>query len=151
MVDIAHRVGIRAPADAVYAALATREGVAGWWSEDTTGDGAEGDALRVRFTKDDVEIGDMTMKIMELRPAERVVWQVAAGPEEWIGTTIRFDLKQEGEHCVVLFGHQGWAEPVEFMKHCSTKWAIFMMSLKALVETGAGQPSPRDVKIDNWN
>jgi len=25
------------------------------------------------------------------------------------------------------------------------------MSLKALVETGTGQPNPVDVKIDNWN
>ena len=37
------------------------------------------------------------------------------------------------------------------MHHCSTKWAIFLMSLKALVETGKGQPNPADVKIDNWN
>jgi hypothetical protein len=25
------------------------------------------------------------------------------------------------------------------------------MSLKSLVETGAGAPYPNDVKIDNWN
>ena len=51
----------------------------------------------------------------------------------------------------MLFRHQDWREPVEFMHHCSTKWAIFLMSLKALVETGTGQPNPADVKIDNWN
>jgi hypothetical protein len=37
------------------------------------------------------------------------------------------------------------------MHHCSTKWAIFLMSLKAFVETGKGAPSPDDVKIDSWN
>ena len=50
-----------------------------------------------------------------------------------------------------MFKHQDWREPVEFMHHCSTKWAIFLMSLKALVETGKGAPNPVDVKIDNWN
>ncbi len=25
------------------------------------------------------------------------------------------------------------------------------MSLKSLVETGQGRPSPDDIKIDNWN
>jgi hypothetical protein len=40
---------------------------------------------------------------------------------------------------------------VEFMHHCSTKWAVFLMSLKSLVETGKGSPDPHDVKIDNWN
>ena len=38
----------------------------------------------------------------------------------------------------LLFKHEGWREPVEFMHHCSTKWAIFLMSLKSLVETGKG-------------
>jgi hypothetical protein len=50
-----------------------------------------------------------------------------------------------------LFRHDGWKEPVEFMYHCSTKWAVFLMSLKSLVETGEGQPSPTDVRISNWH
>ena len=37
------------------------------------------------------------------------------------------------------------------MSHCSTKWATFLMSLKALVETGTGAPHPRDVRISNWH
>jgi len=37
------------------------------------------------------------------------------------------------------------------MHHCSTKWALFLMSLKSLVENGQGAPHPHDVKIDNWN
>jgi hypothetical protein len=37
------------------------------------------------------------------------------------------------------------------MHHCSTKWAVCLLSLKQLLETSAGAPFPRDVKIDNWN
>jgi len=37
------------------------------------------------------------------------------------------------------------------MHHCGTRWAVFLMSLESLVETGRGAPDPRDVKIDNWN
>ena len=37
------------------------------------------------------------------------------------------------------------------MHHCGTRWAVFLMSLKSLVETGKGSPDPNDVKIDNWN
>ena len=86
-----------------------------------------------------------------IRARDLAVWQVLDGPAEWIGTRIAWELKQDGEHCIVLFKHQGWKEPVEFMHHCSTKWAIFLMSLKSLVETGQGASSPNDVKIDNWN
>jgi len=37
------------------------------------------------------------------------------------------------------------------MAHCSMKWATFLLSLREFVETGTGKPSPRDIKIDNWN
>ena len=37
MVDIIHRIGIKAPATKVYEALATAQGVVGWWTRDTTG------------------------------------------------------------------------------------------------------------------
>ena len=59
--------------------------------------------------------------------------------------------KQEDDYTIVLFKHEGWREPVEFMHHCSTKWATFLMSLKSLLETGTGAPEPRDVKISNWH
>ena len=91
------------------------------------------------------------MRVTGLTPSSLVQWEVLTGPEEWVGTTIEFVLKQDGDYTIVLFKHLGWKEPVEFMHHCSTKWAIFLMSLKALVETGKGNPDPHDVKIDNWN
>lgn len=51
-------------------------------------------------------------------------------PEEWVGTDITFDVKQENDFTIVLFGHRNWEE---------------------LFETGKGKPSPRNIKIDNWN
>jgi uncharacterized protein YndB with AHSA1/START domain len=147
MVDILHRVGIESSSpDEVYRALTTLEGLSGWWADNTQGDTNVGGVLRFRF-----EAGGIDTKVIELRPAERVLWEVVDGPEEWIGTRVSWDLKQEGDYANVLFKHEGWREPVEFMHHCSTKWAVFMMSLKSLLETGKGAPEPRDVKIDAWN
>jgi uncharacterized protein YndB with AHSA1/START domain len=151
MVDILHRVGIKAPMDAVYKALATREGPAGWWTTHTQGESKVGGMLEFRFTADGKELGGFDIKVLDLQPGKRVLWQVVDGPTEWIGTRINFDLKQEGDYVVVLFKHQDWKEPVEFMSHCSTKWAIFLMSLKSLVETGKGNPSPDDVRIGDWH
>jgi len=151
MFDILHRVGIKASQEKVYQSLATPEGVAGWWTTDTTGDRKAGGTINFRFTAAGHEIGAFEMKILELDPNTRVVWQVVEGPAEWVGTKIRFEIKQEDDFAIVLFKHEGWKEPVEFMCHCSTKWAIFLMSLKSLVETGTGNPSPNDVKISNWH
>jgi uncharacterized protein YndB with AHSA1/START domain len=147
MVDILHRVGIKSSAAEVYKALATREGLAAWWTNNTQGDSKVGGSLKFRFSAGGSEIGGFDMKILELQPGKRVLWQVVDGPQEWIGTKISFDLKQAGDHAIVLFKHQGWKEPVEFMHHCSTKWAIYLMSLKSLVETRKGSPNPNDAHI----
>jgi uncharacterized protein YndB with AHSA1/START domain len=146
MVDILHRVGVLSSPDEVYTALTTVEGLAGWWTEDTQGDSTVGGIVQFRFLP-----GGFDMKVVESVPAKRVVWEVSDGPEEWVGTTVTWDLKQEDDYTIVLFAHEGWREPVEFMNHCSTKWALFLMSLKALVETGKGAPSPDDVQISNWH
>jgi uncharacterized protein YndB with AHSA1/START domain len=151
MADILHRVGIKSSLDEVYQALTTREGLAAWWTNNTKGENKVGESLQFRFSVDGAEIGGFDMQVLELDPAKRVRWQVIDGPAEWIDTRISWELKQEGDYAVVLFKHQGWKEPVEFMHHCSTKWAIFLMSLKSLLETGKGAPNPDDIKIDNWN
>jgi uncharacterized protein YndB with AHSA1/START domain len=150
--DILHRVGIKASSKKVYNALATIDGIAGWWTTNTQGDSTRvGGLIKFRFSRDGREIGGFDAKVVELRPAERVQWQVLEGPQEWVGTKISFDLKQEDGYAIVLFKHSGWKEPVEFMHHCSTKWATFMLSLKELVETGKGAPSPNDIQISNWH
>ena len=69
--------------------------------------------------------GGFDMKGLEATPSERVRWQVVDGPEEWLGTTVHWDLRQDGEYAIVLFKHEGWREQVEFMSHCSTKWGSY--------------------------
>lgn len=146
MADILHRVGIKSSLDEVYRALSTREGLAGWWTNHTQGDTTLGGVIQFRFGA-----GGFDMKVAELEAGKRVRWQVVDGPPEWIGTTVSWELKQEQEYAIVLFYHRGWKEPVEFMHHCSTKWAVFLLSLKELLETGTGRPDPNDIKTDNWN
>jgi uncharacterized protein YndB with AHSA1/START domain len=146
MADILHRVAIKSSLEETYKALATRAGLAGWWTRDIQGQVDVGGVLRFRFGA-----GGFDMKVLELQPGKRVLWTVVDGPQEWIGTKVRWSLQEEGAYTIVLFKHEGWREPAEFMHHCSTKWAVFLLSLKQLLETGQGTPNPDDIKIDNWN
>jgi uncharacterized protein YndB with AHSA1/START domain len=148
MVDILHRIGATASPEDVYAALTTIDGLAGWWTEDTQGDPSPGGVVRFRFAAAGGEGFDM--RVLETVPGKLVLWEVVDGPEEWIGTQVRFDLSQEDGFTIVLFQHTGWTEPVVFMHHCSTRWATYLMSLKRFVETGTGEPSPHEVEVSNW-
>ena len=147
MVDILHRVGAEASSDAVFDALTTIEGLSGWWTTETSGDGDVGGVLAFRFG----EKGGFDMNVVELDHGKHVLWEVVDGPEEWIGTRVDWELREADGRTTVLFRHLGWREPVEFMHHCSTKWASYLLSLKSSLETGTGTPHPRDVKIDDWD
>ncbi len=152
MVHIHHRIGINASSEKVYEALSTIAGIGGWWTEDTTGTSAPGHTITVRFhSPAGKEIGSMQMEVKALERGKLVHWHFTAGPAEWIGTDVVFNLYEEDGYTIVLFAHSYWKEEVEFKSHCSMKWAIFLLSLKELVETGKGKPSPNDTKIDNWN
>ena len=152
MVDIIHRIGIKAPISKVYAALATVEGVAGWWTRETSGASEPGGKMTFLFRDPRGEqIGKMVMTVVSLTPDRTVHWRVLEGPPEWLGTDLTFSLSQQDDQTILLFGHQGWRESGEFMAHCSMKWGTFLLSLRDLVESGRGQPAPDDLKIDNWN
>src|SRR5512140_1347687 len=142
MPDILHRVGIKSTPKKVFEAISTIEGLSHWWTTDTTGDAKLGGILRFRF-----EGGGMDMKVVELKPNELVKWKCVDGPEEWINTELTFRLKPKDDQVFVLFTHANWKEPVEFMYHCSTKWAVFLLSLRDWLEKGDGNPAPYDIKI----
>jgi len=138
MPDILHRVGIAASPELVFRALTTTAGLRGWWVSETTGDPAKGGTIDFGFCK---------MQVLEAVPGKLVRWRCVDGPPEWVGTEVRFSLAWKEGQTFVLFEHAGWKEPVEFMHHCSTKWATFLLSLRDLVERGRGTPAPDDVKI----
>jgi hypothetical protein len=143
MVDILHRIGVEGSTpEKVYDAVTTLDGLSGWWMENTSGTTDLGGVIEFRI--------GLALKVAELDPGRLVRWEVVGGPAEWVGTGIRWDLRQEGDWTTVLFKHQGWREPVEFMHHCSTKWATHLMSLKQLVETGVGAPNAQGIRISNW-
>ncbi len=138
MVDIVHRVGIGKSPRAVYKSLVTIDGLSHWWVVGTKGNPKKGGIIDFGFTK---------MKVEKTIIDKLVMWKCIQGPREWVGTAITFLLIPKQGQTFVLFKHAGWKEPVEFMYHCSTKWATFLLSLRDWVETGAGRPSPYDLKI----
>lgn len=153
MVDIVHRVAAKAPIAKVYAALATVDGIAAWWTRETTGTSRVGGKINTVFhLPDGKELGSIPFEVVALEPNREIRWRfLEGGPPEWLGTEAIFTLSQQGEYTVVRFGHRGWKEEVEFMGHCSTKWATFLLSLTQLVETGKGRPAPDDLPISDWH
>jgi hypothetical protein len=145
MPDIRHRVAISAPLPSVYQAVATTEGLSEWWTRDgVRGASNEGSELQFFFGQ---PAPSAVMEVTRLDPDGHVHWRCVDGAEEWVGTELTFDLREHQDETVVLFTHADWREPVEFMAHCSARWAYFLFSLKAYQETGRGTPFPEDLRF----
>ncbi|MBI1824223.1 MAG: SRPBCC domain-containing protein [Nitrospirae bacterium] len=138
MPDILHRVGIKAKPKDVYKAVSTINGLSHWWVVGTKGSNKKGGIIDFGFTE---------LKVVESKPGKLVKWKCVRGPKEWIDTEISFELKKGNGQTFVIFKHACWKRPVEFMHHCSTKWAVFLFSLKDWLEKEEGRPYPYDMKI----
>lgn len=136
--SIYHRLLIEAPVEKVYEAITTQKGLAGWWTPDTTAEAEVGRILRFGFGPDYFK----NMEVTDLKPYSFVKWRCINAFEDWIGTTLTFELEPHQKGAVLLFHHDGWKSYSSEFASCSFDWALFFRSLKFLCETGKGFPYP---------
>jgi len=142
MPNITHTISTSAGADTILGAITSLDGLRSWWTSDTSGDPAQGGLIEFRFGG-----GGPDMSVEHISETD-VIWKCVSGPEEWLGTTIEFRMQQdEGDKTAVYFTHRGWADETPFHYHCSMKWAVFLLSLKAYLDLGEGRPFPNDIQI----
>jgi len=96
-------------------------------------------------------VGDVhysKLKVTELVPDEKVVWQVLENhmnfvedQAEWVGTKIIFEIARKGDQTEVRFSHLGLLQEYECYDVCSNAWGSLMhSSLPSLIATGTGHP-----------
>ncbi|MGJ1240855.1 MULTISPECIES: SRPBCC family protein [Sphingobacterium] len=136
--SIYHRLLIETPVETVYKALTTAEGLAGWWTPDTKAKPEIGAILRFGFGPSYFK----NMEVISLKPYSRVEWRCVKAFEEWIGTTLTFELEPQQKGCMLLFHHDGWTNYSAEFASCSFDWALFFRSLKFFCEKGKGFPYP---------
>jgi uncharacterized protein YndB with AHSA1/START domain len=138
--DYAREVTIQAPCERVFDAIATLDGVRGWWTRLATGSDEVGGTIRLEFEGLDEYI-DLKVKIAR-RPSE-VEWSVVehASLDDWAGTRIRFELSPvSGAACKLAFEHVGLSPRLECFEACEAGWDHFLGSIVALAERGTGEP-----------
>jgi uncharacterized protein YndB with AHSA1/START domain len=140
MPDILHRISIDAPPRQVHDEIASTDGLERWWTgHPVAGDPAVGGTLEFFFG------GPEPAAVAEVieDSADRIVWRVVAGPDEWIDTRISFVFRATGDGgTTLLFSHTGWGETSEFLANCSSEWASYLIGLRAGLDGGAFTPFP---------
>jgi uncharacterized protein YndB with AHSA1/START domain len=138
--DYARRVAFGSPCERVFDAVATLEGLRGWWTPLVHGSPLAGGDLRFDF-EGMVEHIDMHVE-RATRPSS-VVWACVrhTSLEDWAGTQVHFDVAPRGPGGSELtFRHVGLTKELECYDDCKLGWDHFLGSLVAWVEHGTGAP-----------
>src|SRR5688500_16963055 len=88
MPNIRHELLIGAPAEKIYGAITSKEGLSGWWTPGVNAKPELDSVARFPFGQDYFK----EMKITELKPSRLVKWTCIKGEKEWVGTHLSFEL-----------------------------------------------------------
>ena len=137
--DLIHRIGIEAPAEKIYRAITTEEGIKGWWTTDVKMDSQAGGKAVFGFEKHSIVF---KMIIEELKPPSLVRWKCQENSSlDWIGTTQEFCLESQADGEVLLkFCHGGWKSGGDHCYYCNTTWGHLLVTLKNYAERGIKNP-----------
>jgi hypothetical protein len=123
--------------------------VRGWWSENIEGI-TDRTGSEFLYHYKDVHIAKM--KIVEWIDPKKVAWLVmdnyfkfTVDKNEWKNTKVVFEIARKGKQTAIRFTHQGLFPQLECYEVCLDAWSHYIHnSLKNLVATGKGQPTPKD-------
>jgi uncharacterized protein YndB with AHSA1/START domain len=136
--DYESSVSIAASPEAVFAALTSTQKVTEWWMPATGSAQLEGE---LTFPWD---TGTLVLRVVRADRPSAVRWEaVSCAWEEWVGSTIEFDITPTGSETSRLhFRHAGLTPQLECFDQCTGPqgWGRFVPSLAAYVESGRGMP-----------
>ncbi len=136
MPNIKHYLNINAPVEVVFKAITEQEGLSKWWTEETVASVKLNSVAEFKFG----DLYQCKMNVSNLLPGKKVEWKCVDGADEWIGTSIVFEMEEDEGNTVLKFSHSGWKEETDFFARCNYNWAWYMTSLKNYCETGKGTP-----------
>jgi uncharacterized protein YndB with AHSA1/START domain len=127
-----HGFEFDAPADAVFDALTTVNGLSAWWTR-ATGSGTEGGELRLVFGEDKVAHADTA------RRPSTAAWTVRERfLPEWISTRPTFMITpRHGGGCELQFRHRSLSAHLECYDHCRQGRHYYLPRLRERVESTA--------------
>ncbi len=135
----------RSPQEAFEAITNVRS----WWSAAVEG---VTDAVGGEFDYHFKDVHRCRVRVTELVPGLRVAWLVldnhfnfVSDQGEWNGTQVVFEISATDRGAEIRFTHVGLVPQHECYDVCANAWAGYIEgSLRDLINTGAGQPNPRE-------
>ena len=143
MARVRHRVGVAGDIDRIYRATHEPAGLTGWWASTADGSPDVGQVLDLHFEA----LATLSFRIAVLEPTARVRLQCVSGPGPWRDSQLDFTFEQDDKQVWVGLIHENPSAAEDDFVYFSTKWPVYLLSLRDFIETGTGTPYPHETKI----
>lgn len=144
MADMHQVVDVGAAPEVVFEAVSTPEGLAGWWAAGGGRGDPEPGGPGLSFGPPERE-WHRQPKRRDGSGFEMTCVTDPGGETEWVGTSLRFEVREAGDGAQLLFQHLDWADETDFFGRCNFVWSRFLRRLKRQAEAGEpalGEPAP---------
>ena len=138
--DIVHGIEIHAEPKAVFDTIATRSGLAAFWTPDVQGDDSGGGELSFGFSGSPARL---PIRVTRLDQPRTIEWGCPEGYPSWEGTRVEWSIDPSEHGAKVTFRHLGFpdAQPEYDHGSISLTSGLIVARLKEVVESG-GKPDP---------
>ena len=144
MLNTRHFIGAKTTKQAMFQAISTTEGLEKWWATSAKGKPHVGETVELHFAG----ITTLKFKYKEMIPQEKLVLTCIEGFKAWQGTVLTHEIEEKDNQVFLTHIHSN-IDPhdLEAFTYFSTKWTIYLLSLKSFLEKGKGTPSPTEIKL----
>ena len=136
MADIYQDFPIKVPAERVFQAVSTPQGLDRWWTKKSAGTPSEGAEYALWFGPECDWRAQVTKCV-----ANRVFeLQMTVADADWLGSTVGFHLEDRAGTTWVRFFHTGWPSANEHYRISCHCWALYLRVLRRYLEHGENVP-----------
>jgi uncharacterized protein YndB with AHSA1/START domain len=123
-----------------FQTVATRKGIASWWTPIVRGEVAEGKEFELGFKGLEETI---RIRVDASREPKLVSWTIVehSGLHEWDGTKVKFAfITSDANKTILKFCHVGLVPKLQCYSDCRSGWEHFLGSLADVAGGGGGSP-----------
>lgn len=136
MHNIHHNFIVKASPQKVFDAFTIPEGLNSWWTLKSSGIPSVGTLYTFYFGPE----YDWRAEVIKVIPGRELTWKMKVCREDWLPTSVGFQLTPVGSDTSVAFFHKDWQEATEHFGITSFCWGQLLVGLKRFIEEGIVVP-----------
>jgi uncharacterized protein YndB with AHSA1/START domain len=143
MADILQDFAIHAAPSRVFEAVSAPGQLDQWWTLRSSGQPAMGSIYELDFGPAYQWQAVVTKSV----PGSAFELTLTRADDDWIGSTVSFELSPSGSGTQVRFAHRGWPQANDHYRTSCHCWALYLRILRRHLEHGESVPYDRRLDV----